>query len=83
MVHCLGLNTLQISIARYDHGNPHFTRYILQCGKFGYIDKTFKFVIKPQFDDAGSFYKGLAGVYVKEKYGYIDTAGRYIWEPTF
>jgi WG containing repeat len=38
---------------------------------WGFINKRGKFVIAPQFDDAGSFSEGLARVSVKGQYGYI------------
>jgi hypothetical protein len=38
---------------------------------WGYIDKNGKFVIPPQFGDAGSFSEGLAPVEIEGKYGYI------------
>jgi hypothetical protein len=50
--------------------------------KWGYIDKTGKMVINPQFDEAGQFTEGLALVTVGGRIGYIDNTGRYIWNPT-
>ena len=59
--------------------------------KRGYIDKTGKLVIARQYDVAETFYEGLAAVMVGEisvyddssgKWGYIDTSGKYVWEPT-
>jgi hypothetical protein len=54
-------------------------------GKYGFIDKTGKIVITPQFDGAEAIYKGLAKVEVGfsdwDKVGYIDKTGRYVWEP--
>jgi hypothetical protein len=48
-------------------------------GKFGYIDKTGKAIIVPQFFVAQDFSGGLAAVRVEEsadsKYGYIDRMG--------
>ncbi|MBW4622700.1 MAG: WG repeat-containing protein [Cyanosarcina radialis HA8281-LM2] len=38
---------------------------------WGYINKSGKFVIAPQFSDAGSFSEGLAPVEIGGKYGYI------------
>lgn len=47
-------------------------------GKWGYIDKTGKFVIEPIFDIAFSFNEGLAPVYLKQKNGYIDKSGTFV-----
>lgn len=55
-------------------------------GKWGYIDKTGKMTIEPQWESAHAFVNGLAMVVEKvsseDKFGYIDTAGKYIWQPT-
>jgi len=45
--------------------------------KWGYIDKTGKIVFEPQFDNAGYFSEGLAGVRIGKKYGYIDKTGKW------
>lgn len=55
---------------------------ILQNGKHGYIDKTGKYVINPQFDLAGEFSEGLSGVKIGDKWGFIDKIGKYVWNPT-
>ncbi len=44
---------------------------VLQDGKWGYIDRTGKISIRPQFDDAGDFSEELARVRIGEKWGYI------------
>jgi hypothetical protein len=58
-----------------------------QGGRFGYIDKTGKVVIAPQFFDAQDFAEGLAAVGFEEarggKYGYIDRAGQIVIAPRF
>jgi hypothetical protein len=58
-----------------------------QGGKFGYIDKTGKVVITPQFFVAQDFAEGLAAVRVEEtsdsKYGYIDRTGHMVIAPRF
>lgn len=61
-------------------------------GKWGYIDKTGKFAVNPQYDSASEFDKGVAQVGLKVartdslidkyQYGYIDRNGKYIWQPS-
>lgn len=51
--------------------------------KYGYIDKSGKIVIAPQFDEAHPFCDGLAGVMVNDKWGYIDKTGRFVIQPKF
>jgi hypothetical protein len=51
---------------------------IVQDQKIGYIDKTGKVVIKPQFDFAENFSEGFARVFLSGKWGYIDTKGKYL-----
>ncbi|MUG96842.1 Hsp70 family protein [Scytonema sp. UIC 10036] len=51
--------------------------------KWGYIDRTGKFVIPPQFDYARPFFDGLARVEVNGKYGYIDSTGNFAILPLF
>jgi hypothetical protein len=48
------------------------------AGKYGYIDKTEKFVIQPKFDFAGDFVEGLAFVKIGTKFGYIDKTGELV-----
>lgn len=60
-------------------------------GKYGFIDKTGKIAIEPQFVRAEDFSEGLAVVSVKnkydkyecEKYGYIDKTGKFVIKPEF
>ena len=56
---------------------------IVQDGKEGYIDKTGKIVINPQFDEAWTFSEGLAKVKIGNKLGYIDKTGKYVINPQF
>ena len=56
---------------------------VKQDGKWGYIDKTGKIVINPQFDSATSFSKGLARVVIGDKWGYIDKTGKIVINPQF
>ena len=52
-------------------------------GQWGYIDKTGKIVINPQFDSAWDFSEGLAWVKVGGKWGYIDKTGKIVINPQF
>jgi YARHG domain/WG containing repeat len=54
-----------------------------QDSKYGYIDKTGKIVIEPQFEDAEDFSEGLASIKIDGKYGYIDKTGKIIIESQF
>ncbi|MCX7748750.1 MAG: WG repeat-containing protein [Clostridia bacterium] len=52
--------------------------------KWGYIDKSGKFVIKPQYTSAQGFGKnGLAVVSLNDWFGVIDTKGKYIVIPKY
>lgn len=53
-------------------------------GKDGYVDKSGRPVIKPQYELAQDFSEGLAAVEVRGKgCGYIDTQGRMVIAPQF
>lgn len=59
-------------------------------GKWGFIDTSGKFVIKPQFDEAGPFSEGLATVRLwdqskasSHKTGFIDRSGKVVIKPVF
>lgn len=52
--------------------------------QWGYIDKTGKYIINPQFDYANKFAaNGLARVLSGGKIGYIDKTGKYVINPQF
>ena len=57
---------------------------VVQNGKWGFIDKTGKIVINPQFDEVDyfGFIEGLCGVKIGDKRGFIDKTGKYVWNPT-
>ena len=51
--------------------------------KYGFIDKSGKFVIEPQFEFADDFSEGLAIVTINDEYGFIDKSGKFVIEPQF
>lgn len=52
--------------------------------KWGYIDKTGKYVINPQFQEANLFINGLAVVKsMNDDYGFINEKGKFVINPQF
>ena len=51
--------------------------------KWGFVDKSFRWVIPPTYDFAEEFSDGLAPVQVGGKWGYIDKAGNQIVPPKY
>jgi len=56
---------------------------IIKGLKFGYISRSGRIVVKPQFDSAGGFSEGFARVEINERYGFIDSSGRMAVKPIF
>jgi WG containing repeat len=54
-------------------------------GKYGFIDRTGKVVIEPQFQGVDDFSEDLAEIYVSGKFStaYIDTTGKIVIQPQF
>lgn len=44
---------------------------------------TFKVIIKPQYQDAGTFSNGLAAVKKDDQWGYVDESGKMVISPQF
>src|SRR5579885_1061207 len=51
---------------------------IVKHGKWGYIDKTGKVVIKPQFKAAEQFSDGLGLIWTNHGNAYVDRAGKVV-----
>ena len=49
--------------------------------KWGFIDVSGNYVIKPQFEGARDFSEGLAAVQKDSKWGYIDKSGKFVIDP--
>jgi S-layer homology domain/WG containing repeat len=77
-----------IDISGFDSNGliPVSMRGVLENGGevalFGYLDRTGKWVVKPQ-DSIATFAEGLAAVEVNGKYGYVDVAGNAVIAPQF
>src|SRR6516164_8860197 len=56
---------------------------IKQGGQWGYMNKTGKMVIQPQFKQALRFSEGLAAVKSGDKWGYIDKSGKLAIAPQY
>ena len=54
---------------------------VKQNGKYGYMDRTGKIVMNPQFGEAGYFSEGLACVSIGGKLSYIHKTGKFVWGP--
>jgi hypothetical protein len=71
----------------FHDGLARFQTPMGQEKKYGYMDKTGRVVIPPQFSDSGHFSEGLAWVSVLKEhkwlYGFIDKTGRVVIEPQF
>lgn len=88
----LTINTDKIHIDVWDIENNRFSDGLIlafdpETKKRGFMDKTGKFAIQPQFNNASSFSEGLARVSViknhREYLGFINTKGDYVIEPMF
>lgn len=66
----------------YQQDNSGLYR-VRQNGKFGFMERSGRMVIQPQFDDALNFSEGMAWVRVGKKVGFIDKAGRIVVTPQF
>jgi hypothetical protein len=51
--------------------------------KYGFVDKSGKFVISPKYDDVMPFVGGIAAVKRDEKWGFVDKTGKEIVPPTY
>jgi hypothetical protein len=49
----------------------------------GYVNGQGDLVIPAQYEDAFDFHKGLARVKINDKWGFIDTTGRFVIQPKF
>src|SRR5688572_1395289 len=49
---------------------------IEEKGKWGFINKSGKVVVTPQYEFAGNYYDGMASVKSGGKYGFVDGNGK-------
>jgi hypothetical protein len=69
----------------YSEGLASFSVWDEGAGRrYGYMDRTGRVVVEPQFSTAGLFQEGRAGVCVAEgRCGFIDREGRFVIRPRF
>ncbi len=80
---CFAL-TVSIASAQKRTDKPDMLFRIVKKHLFGYIDKSGRVVVEPQYEDARSkFSEGLVAVEVNKKWGYIDTSGKTVIQPQF
>lgn len=56
---------------------------VMHKDRYGFIDRSGKMVIQPQYEKARSFSEGLAAVAEKGKWGFIKTNGEWAIQPQF
>lgn len=56
--------------------------YIPRAG-YGYLDRSGRYAIRVQFDDAQGFSEGLTAVAIGKKWGYVDKTGNIVIKPDF
>src|SRR2546422_10908637 len=79
----VGIYLLSLSILGQQTLNSGGLFLISQYGRYGYIDKSGRIVIKPRFDEASYFSEGLAPVRVGKLWGFIDESGKMAIAPQF
>jgi hypothetical protein len=83
------LLTVVVGVNAQTASQPPELLPIVQYGKFGYIDRSAKIVIQPQFAESWDFSEGLAIVtafgpdYLYPLAGVIDASGAWVIKPTF
>ncbi len=66
--------------------NKRFSEGLMLCGGrngYGYIGKSGRYVIQPDFEKGDSFSEGYAAVQRGGKWGFIDKSGQIVIEPRF
>jgi hypothetical protein len=53
---------------------------VTEGAKWGFVNKSGSYVIKPLYDDVGQFHNGIALVKLGPKERYIDTTGKTVWQ---
>ncbi len=51
--------------------------------KWGYVDRSGRMIIKPQFQEVSYFAENLASIKLDDKWGYIDRTGKIVIAPKF
>ena len=73
--------THQTTAQHFIPGNYFYPAF--EKGKYGYINNTGQWIIKPAFESCDYFYEGKAIAKEKDKYGFIDLKGEWITKPKY
>lgn len=75
---------ISLAVITYSQTEVNSVLYPIEVnGKYGYINKSGRIVVKPQYDDAKNFSEGLALILVNGKWGYINNTGTLTIKPQF
>src|SRR6266853_4189909 len=77
------LGLIAIGIAGWMMLGPSTLYPVRVNGKFGYINKSAKMMIPPQFDQAEPFAEGYAPVRMGGNWGFIDQSGTLTISPQY
>ena len=72
-----------IAILFIGNSLPSDNAYFERSGKKGFINKKGFIVVKPIYDNVGSFSEGLARVKLNGKWGFIDKKGNVVIKPEY
>ena len=79
----ISLALVAVAPAQEKEEEPPALFPVVKDGKCGYIDRTGKVIIEPQFHSAFPFSEGLAALEIDGKFGFIDTAGKIAIKPQY
>src|SRR5687768_8945424 len=67
----------------HDPLSTHQLYPVQESGKWGYMDKAGKVVVKPQYEDAKDFSEGMGRVKEDGKWGFVNNSGELTIKPQY
>lgn len=78
------VNVLNVSCSDNSVKEDQRELFPIAKGQYGFIDRTGKIIVNPQFVYVGDYSEGLIAVrLINNKYGFIDKTGKFIINPQF